>query len=130
MRIPKHLSDRAQKRQHLGAPIKRTVFVDNAISRPSRGGHIVLEKVTALDFSFLGLGSVNPPMTRDPDQEVEDKFFQQLLLLGARWFDSWLSKAETEPALTLAERRWVGVGWPIGDEGGFRVAEYDTHWYG
>lgn len=39
-------------------------------------------------------------------------------------------EAGTEPALTLAERRWVSVGWTTGSECGFWVAEYDTPVYG
>ncbi|KAI1414465.1 hypothetical protein F5Y13DRAFT_197455 [Hypoxylon sp. FL1857] len=159
MRTPKHLQNPNYKRQRIGQPAPsrvrppndRTVFVDNTVSLwawPSRGGLIVLENATALDFSFLQLDPVNPPMTRDQDQEVEDKFCQKLLLLGARWFDSrdrygfvanvfddedpelQALEGESEPALTLAERRWVSVGWPSGDEGGFWVVEYDRPGYG
>ncbi|KAI2465477.1 hypothetical protein F4781DRAFT_22834 [Annulohypoxylon bovei var. microspora] len=158
MRTPKQLQNPDYKRHHLGQPPdsrvplpnNRTVFVGDKVSLwawPSRGGLIVLENVTALDFSFLHLDSVNPPTTRDQDQEEEDKFCQKLLLLGARWFDSrsrygfvanvfgdeeseiGILEAGIEPALTLAERRWVSVGWPTGGEGCW-VAEYETPVHG
>lgn len=113
---------------------------------PSRGGVIYLNHVTALDFEFLGLDSVNPPMRRDRDQDVEDVFCQRLLLLGAKWFDSqqrcgfvWEVAEDEEPALSAIvngdqpepstmERRWVSVAFPDGHgpEGGFWVLEAES----
>jgi hypothetical protein len=72
-------------------PTERTVFLTDSISIwgwPSRGGLIVLEHATALDFDFLGLDHVNPPLRRYPNQDAEDKLCQRLLLLGTKWFDS------------------------------------------
>lgn len=99
MRTPAHLRKPNCKRGPLGAsakplrypPTERTVFLEDSISVwgwPSRGGLIVLESVTALDFDFLGLDSLHPPMRRDPNQDTEDMLCQRLLLLGAKWFDS------------------------------------------
>ncbi|KAI1843513.1 hypothetical protein JX266_010339 [Neoarthrinium moseri] len=158
MRTPKKFQDPNYKRHHLGQPASgrpqptndRTVFCDGITSLrawPSRGGLIVLHNVTALDFSFLGLDVVNPPAFRDEDQESEDMFCQQLLRLGARWFDSLdrygfvanvfddeepeleALEAGLEADLTLAERRWVSVGWPSDCGGGCWIAEYDTPLY-
>jgi len=42
----------------------------------------------AVDFNFLGLDPVDPPMLGGRDQDTEDAFCQRLLLLGAKWFDS------------------------------------------
>lgn len=159
MRTPAHLQKPNCKRGPLGAPAKplrhpptqRTVFLQDRISVwgwPSRGGLIVLERATALDFDFLGLDSLHPPMRRDPDQEAEDKLCQRLLLLGAKWFDSRdrygfvanvaedhdpsilaLEAGEAQVPTTM-ERRWVSVGLPSGPEGGLWVVEYDTVIYG
>lgn len=66
----------------------RTCFT-NEIAKiyawPSRGGVIVLEEAEAMDFQFLGLDPLAPPMERFDDQSAEDAFYQQLLLLGAKW---------------------------------------------
>lgn len=158
MRTPKHLHNPDYKRHHLGQSGKRpklqannrTVFVDDKTflwAWPSRGGLIVLGNATALDFTFLGLDPVNPPAARDQDQDAEDVFCQQLLRLGAKWYDSVdrykfvanvcadeepeLSalEAEDEADLTLMERRWVSVGWPSEGRGDFWVAEYDQALY-
>ena len=70
---------------------RRTTFGDFKVTLwgwPSRGGVIVLERAMAPDFEFLGLIQTNPPELRDTDQENEDIFCQQLLLLGAKWYDS------------------------------------------
>lgn len=101
MRTPKHLQDPHYKRKYLGQPAtthphhppatERTVFLEDKASVwawPSRGGLVVLEHATALDFEFLGLDAVHPPMRRDPAQDAEDRLCQRLLLLGAKWFDS------------------------------------------
>lgn len=113
---------------------------------PSRGGVIVLDHVTALDFEFLGLDSLNPPLRRDRDQDAEDAFCQRLLLLGAKWFDSerrcffvWEVAEQEEPALhamfcgdqptpSAMERKWVSVAYPDGKgpEGGVWVAEFES----
>ena len=130
-------------------PIRRTVFSGQSVllwGWPSRGGLIVLKNVTGADFDFLGLDPVHPPLQRSPDQDEEDEFCQQLLLLGAKWFDSKSRYAfvsgvaqdeepcilalenEETPEPTTMERRWVSVGWP--SEGGVWVAEFDTPMYG
>ncbi|KAK2600980.1 hypothetical protein N8I77_010468 [Diaporthe amygdali] len=134
-------------------PFERIVCLDNHLNIwgwPSRGGIIVLEHVNGLDFEFLGLDPVDPPMQRDPDQDAEDAFCQRLLLLGAKWFDSnqrhgfvagvaadddlaiCALEAGQQPQLSLRERRWVSVAYPepAGPEGGFWVAEFDTPTYG
>lgn len=132
-------------------PAKRTVDLENSISLwswPSRGGLIVLEHATALDFDFLGFDHLNPPMRRDSDQPTEDEFCQGLLQLGARWFDSrqrygFVANVEdengpeisaTENGLakspTVMERRWVSVGYPSDLNGGLWVAEYEIPMYG
>ncbi|KAL6415969.1 hypothetical protein AUP68_00176 [Ilyonectria robusta] len=109
---------------------------------PSRGGKIVLERATGVDCEFLGLDPVQSQLRRDPDQDVEDRFCQRLLLLGAKWFDSQeraghiftmqegydvhslTHEIKEIPRATKMERRWTSVGWP--KDGGFWVAEYDT----
>jgi hypothetical protein len=146
------------RRGPIGAPVKRyhpptsqTVFLENSISVwgwPSRGGLIVLEHATTLDFEFLGLDLIHPSMRRNPNQEDEDKLCQRLLMLGAKWFDSRerygfvgnvaedneleieaLDNGEAEKPTTM-ERRWVSVGYPSGPAGGLWVLEYDTVMYG
>lgn len=128
---------------------RRTVVNDVDVlifAWPSRGGVIILEHVEAVDFDFLGLDTLNPPSTRHESQIEEDAFCQQLLLLGAKWWDSearwrFLKRAdelderaiealeeETEPAPTVRERRWVSVGWPTG--GGLWVSEFETNLWG
>ncbi|KAI0155642.1 hypothetical protein BJ166DRAFT_338808 [Pestalotiopsis sp. NC0098] len=158
MRTPKHLQKPDYKRQGLGQHSHRPkrqantriVIGDDKTylwAWPSRGGLIVLGNATALDFTFLGLDPVNPPATRNQDQDAEDVFCQQLLRLGAKWFDSvdryrfvagvcedeepqlLALEAEEEADLTLMERRWVSVGWPSGGRGDFWVAEYDQALY-
>ncbi|KAK4206726.1 hypothetical protein QBC37DRAFT_356453 [Rhypophila decipiens] len=113
---------------------------------PSRGGVIVLPRVCAVDFAFLGLDPIDPPLLRDRDQEREDLFCQSLLSLGAKWFDSdarrgFVAEAEDyadedtledlqsaeQPWPTLMERRWVSVAYP--GEGGLWIVEYDTAMY-
>ena len=131
-------------------PTTRTNFTDNEVGVwgwPSRGGVVVLRRVTAVDFDFLGLDPVDPPMLRDRDQDAEDAFCQRLLLLGAKWFDSderrgFIAglaeddescidelRAGEQPAPTLMERRWVAVAYPDGrgpEGAGLWVAEFDT----
>jgi hypothetical protein len=159
MRTPLHLRNPNHKRGSLGQsakpdrspPTTRTVCNQDSVlvwAWPSRGGLIVLERATALDFDFLGLDSVHPPMRRDPDQDAEDKLCERLLLLGAKWFDSQeryqfvagvaedydpdilALEAGKAQAPTTMERRWVSVGLPSRPKGGLWVAEYDTVMYG
>ena len=121
------------------------VFLGKTVSVwawPSRGGLIVLERVTPVDIDFLGLDPVHLPIQRDPDQDAEDRFCQQLLRLGAKWFDSVerfhvvacvavddqryiddLVDGLAEP-LTTMERQWVCVGITSGER--LWVAEFDT----
>lgn len=162
MRTREHLGDPEKKgprRGPIGGPIRPRPPQDVATLRvstgqyttdlwgwPSRGGVICLDRAIALDFEFLGLDSVNPPMRRDRDQDAEDLFCQRLLLLGAKWFDNEerccfvAEVAENEePALnaiitgdepkpSTMERRWVSVAFPDGQspEGGFWVLEFES----
>jgi hypothetical protein len=109
---------------------------------PSRGGLIVLERVTPVDLDFLGLDPMRLRLERDPDQHAEDRLCQQLLHLGAKWFDSperyrFVSGVFEEDEccvddlvagvvedLTAMERQWVCVG--ITSSEGLWVAEYET----
>ena len=123
---------------------RRTVFTDDSVAIyawPSRGGVIILNEATHVDFVFLGLSTVNPPSKRDGGnrsvekepadvmQLREDAFCQRLLLLGAKWWDSeercrFVSRVGggDQPTIahveagrveepTLRERRWIKVGW-------------------
>ncbi|KIN06803.1 hypothetical protein OIDMADRAFT_173992 [Oidiodendron maius Zn] len=126
-------------------PMRRIAFLRNTVSAwawPSRGGLIVLERLTPVDLDFLGLGPLRLLIERDPDQDAEDCFCQQLLHLGAKWFDSVERcqfvggvagedercvddlVAGVEEPLTTMERQWVCVG--ITSNEGLWVAEYDT----
>lgn len=96
---------------------------------PSRGGIIVLENATPLDFDYLHLDPLDPPLRRNADQDAEDAFCRALLLLGATWWDSEARRAfvrkleyadeeaweaaEEDEALwpTRRERGWVRVAW-------------------
>lgn len=133
-------------------PTKRTVYCDNKIKVygwPSRGGLVVLDRVTLVDFDFLGFDTVSPPLKRDRDQDAEDEVCKRLLLLGATWFDSQdrydivaaveddfdplilKIKSGEAPAPTKTERRWVEVGYPSESQGGgLWVAEYDNPVFG
>ncbi|KAH7349039.1 hypothetical protein BKA66DRAFT_477156 [Pyrenochaeta sp. MPI-SDFR-AT-0127] len=109
-------------------------------SWPSRGGVIMLENASVADFSFLSLDRLNPKMLRHETREEEDAFSKQLLLLGAKWWDSlaryWLlnspdqdiAERDNNPVPTIRERYWFGVAWP--STGGLVVSEYDTNMYG
>lgn len=69
----------------------RTVFGDTEVSIyawPSLGGVIILDGATSVDFEFLDLNPLDPPMKRLGDQNLENKFCKRLLLLGAKWWDS------------------------------------------
>lgn len=109
---------------------------------PSRGGVIVFEAASPADFDFLHLDRLDPPMQRYKTPDEEDSFCQQLLLLGAKWWDSMarytLLNCEDidihalddsdEPLPTLRERYWISVAWP--STGGLVVSEWDTNMYG
>lgn len=88
-------------------PTRRTVITDTSVAIygwPSRGGVIILEEATHVDFGFLGLSTTDPPLKRDRGHhdgsdgngedakavaaKIEDAFCQRLLLLGAKWWDS------------------------------------------
>jgi hypothetical protein len=107
---------------------------------------IALDDAEAIDFEFLNLDPIDPPLKRLEDQATEDAFCQRLLLLGAKWWDSekrylevedlkcagerngtrshpYELQIETTPP-TMREKRFVKVGWPL--SGGFWVAEFDT----
>lgn len=90
---------REPRRAHIGAPpgpppidvTLRTVFEESSVSLwawPSRGGLIVLQCATAVDFDFLGLDRGMPPLQRHSSPSAEDDFCRRLLLLGAKWWDS------------------------------------------
>ncbi|MCJ1249833.1 hypothetical protein MMC30_007059 [Trapelia coarctata] len=136
--------------RNLNDPTRRTVITENSIviyAWPSRGGLIVLEEADAIDFTFLGLDRLDPPLRRSPDQALEDSLCQKLLLLGAKWWDSESRKRfivqvsmgdsramreldeERIPGPTPRERRWVRVGWPSEPRGGLWVAEFDENTY-
>lgn len=55
---------------------------------PSRGSVIVLNSAEAMDFEFLGLDPLDPPVEHLDDQVAEDAFCQRLLLTGAKRWDS------------------------------------------
>jgi hypothetical protein len=86
-------------------------------------------------------------MHRDPDQQAEDKLSQRLLLLGAKWFDSYdrysfvagvaedhdpsilaLEAGEEQAPITMEMP--VSVAHLSGQDGGVWVAEFDTVMYG
>jgi hypothetical protein len=107
---------------------------------PSHGGMISLENASVADFNFLGLDRLKPEMKRHKTREKENVFCHQLLLLGAKWWDSvarhWLlnnpdqedtSELDRSPLPTLKERFWVSVAWP--STGGLVVSEYNTNMY-
>ncbi|KAI5460492.1 hypothetical protein BGZ63DRAFT_424997 [Mariannaea sp. PMI_226] len=157
---PNNISNVEQHRGPIGQPALfrldktsntrwRIVFKVDGISIwgwPSRGGLIVLERVTALDFDFLCFDPVDLIMHRDTNQDAEDQLCQRLLLLGAKWFDSGqrqkfvagvaddddrdiiaIQAKERAPPSKM-ERRWVSVAHI--PEGGFWIVEFDTYMYG
>lgn len=98
-------------RTHLSDCNRRITIIDNEVNIygwPSRGGVIVLEEATHVDFEWLGLNTVDPLSACDRDDDgiaadkekhdaeaaamaamiEEDNFSQRLLLLGAKWWDS------------------------------------------
>ena len=151
MRTPKERMNPNRDRKAIGAPAKprprppnqRIVFLSDSISIwgwPSRGGLIVLEEAGPVDFDYLGLDRLQPLGSRSNNEDEEDSFCQNLLQLGARWFDSRerygfvanvadgmepedqaIHNGE-QPAPSDMERRWVRVGH---EEAGFWVLEYD-----
>lgn len=149
------IQNREPRRARIGAPpgpppidaTLRTVFEETSVSLwgwPSRGGLIVLQCATAVDFDFLGLERKKPPLRRHSSPSAEDDFCRRLLLLGAKWFDSRARygffrrldvdpdavaalEEDREPWLTRRERRWVAVGWPTAPPGALWVAEFDTN---
>ncbi|KAF2720391.1 hypothetical protein K431DRAFT_226644, partial [Polychaeton citri CBS 116435] len=129
---------------------RRVVWLERSVSLwawPSRGGIIALDRATALDFDFLGLDTLDPQLSRDQDQDMEARFCQRLLLLGAKWFDGrdrygfvadFADDQEpaiqtvqngSHPAPTKMERQWVSAGIPSNPEGDYWVAEYETPMY-
>lgn len=127
----------------------RAKFVDNdasIYSWPSRGGVIVLDNAEAIDFEFLGLNPLDPPVERLNNQAAEDALCQRLLLLGAKWWDSEarylavaqlgvygarvesVSRMDAEPQPTIREKSFVKVGWP--STGGLWVTKFDTTFAG
>jgi hypothetical protein len=133
-------------------PSVRTVFTDTEAriyAWPSKGGVIILDTAEAIDFDFLGLDPLEPPLKRLEDQAEEDAFAQRLLLLGAKWWDSEarysiVSEIETggtthrrvngfhideQRQPTMREKRLLKAGWPS-NGGGVWVAEFDTVWAG
>lgn len=96
-----------------------------------------------LILNSLGLDPVNPPPQRLLDQDAEDEFAKQLLLLGAKWwssmerftlfqytYDDMISgiatvlPGEDVMAPTERERRLTVVGWP--SSGGLWVCEFEV----
>ena len=128
----------------------RTFFSDEhaaIFAWPSRGGVIVLDPAEAIDFEFLGLDPLDPPLRRLADRAAEDAFCQQLLRLGAKWWDSEaryaivaaMEAGETDraadafdvarqPPPSMREKRLVRAGWP--STGGVWIAEFETTWAG
>ncbi|KAF2181880.1 hypothetical protein K469DRAFT_713481 [Zopfia rhizophila CBS 207.26] len=113
---------------------------------PSKGGVIILEGAAAPDFDFLGIDRIHPPEKRHENPDEEDEFCKNLLLLGAKWLDSYarlalLKGAELDegacidaleegqaPEPSLRERYWICVAWP--SNGGLVVSEFDTTLWG
>ena len=72
-------------------PTLRTLFTDTTArisAWPSPGGVIILSSAEAIDFEYLNLNPLNPPLHRLNDQDAEDAFCKKLLMLGAKWWDS------------------------------------------
>ena len=88
-----------------------------------------------IDFEFLGLNPLDPPVERADNQAAEDAFGQRLLLLDAKWWDGearylamahlgvyghadGVSRMDVGPQPTMREKQFVKVGWPsTGDFG-------------
>ena len=139
-------------------PTVRTVFTDidaRIYAWLSAGGVKILSPAEAIDFEFLALNPLDPPLTRLDDQSKKDHFCQKLLLLGAKWWDSEarfsiVSAVEAlatgtaagdgkrvegafdvdkEEAPTMRERRLIRIGWASSGNG-VLVSEFDTTWVG
>ncbi|KAL8767429.1 MAG: hypothetical protein Q9194_005988 [Teloschistes cf. exilis] len=102
-----------------------------------------------MDFQFLGLDPLAPTMERFDDQSAGGAFCQQLLLLGAKWWESeagysivldfeqrragnWMVDGafaiSKQPPPTMREKRIIKAGWP--STGGVWISEFDTTWAG
>jgi hypothetical protein len=109
------------------------IFPDRVsiLAWPSQGGFVMIEDATALDFEFLDTNPLDPPMRRDPDQDAEDAFAEQLLWIGGKWCQhegryqlfkqvypdncGGIAQKETPDgvkSLTERERRFTAIGWP------------------
>lgn len=85
----------------------------------------------AIDFEFLGLDPLDPPVERQNDQEEEDYLSKQLLFLAAKWWDcearysiiveiqkgakradNGVFVVEKEPPCPLRDKRFVKVACP------------------
>ena len=107
-------------------PTVRSDFSNTAASIsawPSRGGLIRLDDAEAIDFSFLGLDPLNSQPNRDSDQSSEDAYAQQLLLLGAKWWDSKERCFVVDQIEALGEGTLVQGSIGHGD-GSFRSVEH------
>ncbi|PCG92235.1 Hypothetical protein PENO1_089750 [Penicillium occitanis (nom. inval.)] len=123
-------------------PTTRTIYHDNNKIKiygwPSRGGMIVLDNATLVDFDFLGFDTVSPPLKRDRDQDAEDEDRYDIVAGVEEDFDPLICTIEAgeAPHPTKSERRWVKVRYASESQGGgLWVAEYDNHvfrapWHG
>jgi hypothetical protein len=100
-------------------------------NRPSIGGVINLEGASIAEFDVLGLDRSSPLENRHDNEAQEDAFCRKLLLLGAKWWDSYdrylfflciheMSITELEeagqPRPLPRERYWVCTAWPNSGE--------------
>jgi hypothetical protein len=124
---------------------RRVVLDDSSIniySWPSQGEIIVLDSAQPADFDYLGLSRIDPPLIRCRTPQKRVFFYERILLLGGKWWDSvcrykLLQDAimsiieldeSNEPLSIMRERHWVGVAWP--STGGLVVADWDTNMWG
>jgi hypothetical protein len=103
----------------------------------------MIEDATALDFEFLDTNPLDPLMRRDPDQDAEDAFAEQLLLIGGKWWQhegryqlfkqvypdncGGIAQKETPDGvkpLTEREGIFTAIGWP--STGGLWVSEFEV----
>ncbi|KAF3396823.1 hypothetical protein DPV78_007748 [Talaromyces pinophilus] len=122
------------------SPTTRTIYHDNNKIKiygwPSRGGMMVLDNATLVDFDFLGFDTVSPLLKRDRDQDAEDdpgSIRYDIVAAVEEDFDPLICTIEAgeAPYPTKSERRWVKVGYPSESQGsGLWVAEYDNHVFG
>lgn len=71
---------------------------------------IVLDSAEVIDFEFLGLSPLDPPVKRLDNQAAEDAFCQRLLLLGAKWWDSearYLAVVQLEVCAQTTRPGWM-----------------------